>query len=132
MPACLILNSPEIDLTESGDSFETNQGVDYVLVNRLTESIALYADGHDLEDPFLSPLFGEVSDFPPTYLQTGTRDLFLSNSVLIHRKLRDAGIDAELHVWEGMPHGGFGPGDAPENGEIIDEVGRFIRRVTAR
>jgi len=52
-----------------------------------------------------------------------------SNSVRIHRKLRDAGIDAELHVWEAMPHGGFIPGDAPENAEIQVEVARFIRRV---
>ena len=49
----------------------------------------------------------------------------------IHRKLRDAGIDAELHVWEAMPHGGFGMGDAPENAQVLAEVGRFIGRVTA-
>ncbi len=127
MPACLILNSPEVDLTESGDSFEINQGVDYVLVNRLTESIALYADGHDLEDPFLSPLFGDVSDFPPTYLQTGTRDLFLSNTVRFHRKLRAAGVEAELHIGEAMPHGGFF-GFAPEDAELEAEIRRFLAK----
>ena len=127
MPACLVLNSPEADLTESGDSFETNQGVDYVLVNRLTESIALYAHGHDLEGPFLSPLFGDVSHFPPTYLQTGTRDLFLSNTVRFHRKLRAAGVEAELHIGEAMPHGGFF-GFAPEDAELEAEMHRFIAK----
>jgi len=53
----------------------------------------------------------------------------LSNTVLMHRKLRNAGIDAELHVWEAMPHGVFGRGDAPEHEEINLEVGRFLRRV---
>ncbi len=127
MPACLLLNSPEADLTESGDSFETNQGVDYVLVNRLTESIALYANGHDLEDPFLSPLFGDVSGFPPTYLQAGTRDLFLSNTVRLHRKLRAANVDAELHIGEAMPHGGFF-GFAPEDADLGAESRKFLAK----
>ena len=92
-----------------------------------------YAAGHDLTDPYISPLFGDLTGLPPTLVQTGTRDVLLSNSVLIHRKLRKAGVEAELHVWEAMPHGGFGPfgsGDAPENREIDDEVRRFIGRWT--
>ena len=126
MPAALVLMTPEIDLTESGDSFDTNAGVDYVLVDRLTDSIALYAGDHDLTDPYLSPIFGDVTGFPPTFVQAGTRDLFLSNAVRIHRKLRDAGVDAELHVWEAMPHGGFF--GAPEDAEMAVEVRRFLTK----
>src|SRR3954447_7819391 len=124
MPAALMLFTPEIDLTESGDTFDTNAGIDYVLVNRLTESIALYAGDHDLTDPLLSPIFGDVTGFPPTFLQAGTRDLFLSNTVRFHRKLRAAGVDAELHVWEAMPHGGFF--GAPEDAEVALEARKFL------
>ncbi len=126
MPAALVLFTPEIDLTESGDSFDTNAGVDYVLVQRLTDSITLYAGNHDLTDPYLSPIFGDVTGFPPTFVQAGTRDLFLSNAVRIHRKLRDAGVDAELHVWEAMPHGGFF--GAPEDAEMGVELRRFVAK----
>jgi epsilon-lactone hydrolase len=130
LPAGTVLLTPEVDLTESGDTFRTNESLDVVLKGGLPDCNALYADGHDLRDPYLSPLFGDFTKgFPPTLVQSGTRDLFLSNSVLIHRKLRDAGIDAELHVWEAMPHGGFIPGDAPENAQIKVEVARFIKRV---
>ncbi len=129
VPACLLFVSPEVDLTESGDSFHTNEGVDYVLLNGLADSIALYAGGHDLTDPYLSPLFGDLTGFPPTFLQTGTRDLFLSNTVRMHRRLRDAGVDAELHVWEAMPHGGFT--GAPEDAELTAEVRRFLARYLA-
>jgi len=130
LPAGTVLLTPEVDLTESGDTFRTNESLDVVLKGGLPDCNALYANGHDLRDPYLSPLFGDFTKgFPPTLVQSGTRDLFLSNSVRIHRKLRDAGIDAELHVWEAMPHGGFIPGDAPENAEIQVEVARFIRRV---
>jgi monoterpene epsilon-lactone hydrolase len=126
MPRALMLFTPEVDLTESGDTFDTNEGVDYVLLNRLTDSIALYANGHDLRDPFLSPLFGDLSGFPPTFLQAGTRDLFLSNTVRMHRALRAADVDAELHVWEAMPHGGFF--GAPEDAEIGVEVRKFLAK----
>jgi acetyl esterase/lipase len=126
MPAALVTMTPEIDLTESGDSFDTNAGVDYVLVDRLTDSIALYAGDHDLTDPYLSPIFGDLTGFPPTFVQAGTRDLFLSNAVRFHRKLRDAGGDAELHVWEAMPHGGFF--GAPEDAEMAVEVRRFLAK----
>ena len=132
LPAGAVLLTPEVDLTESGDSFRTNEMLDVVLKGALPAANALYADGHDLADPYVSPLFADFTrGFPATLVQSGTRDLFLSNSVLIHRRLRDAGVDAELHVWEAMPHGGFLFGEVPENLEIDAEVARFIRRVTA-
>ena len=128
MPAALVLQTPEIDLTESGDTFTTNDTIDVVLKHRLTESIALYADGHDLQDPYLSPIFGDFSKgFPPTILFSGTRDLFLSNTVRMHRALLRAGIEAELHVFEAMPHGGFFT-NTIEDKELAEQVLTFIRR----
>jgi acetyl esterase/lipase len=125
LPAALVLLTPEADLTESGDSFATMLGLDVVLTASLAESIALYAGDHDLTDPYLSPLFGDFTrGYPPTMLQAGTRDLFLSNAVRMHRSLRAAGIDAELHIFEAMPHGGFF--GAPEDAEVAAEVRRFI------
>ena len=128
LPSAIGLFSPEVDLTESGDSFQTNRDIDVVLRGSLADTNALYAGGHDLADPYVSPLFGDFSKgFPPTFIQSGTRDLFLSNSVRIHRRLRDAGIDAELHVWEALPHAFFG--GAPEDREPHVEFTRFLARV---
>jgi acetyl esterase/lipase len=123
LPAALVLISPEVDLTESGDSFHTNLGIDNVL-GSLMQTNLLYANGHDLGHPYLSPLFADVTGFPPTFLQAGTRDLFLSNTVRMHRKLRSAGVEAELHVFEAMPHGGFA--GAPEDFEVRVEMRRFL------
>ncbi|HKD67181.1 MAG TPA: alpha/beta hydrolase [Candidatus Binataceae bacterium] len=128
LPAGLVLLTPEVDLTETGDSFETNRHIDVVLKGGLPEMIKLYADGHDLKDPYLSPLFGDFTKgYPPTFIQTGTRDIFLSNSVRMHRALLRAGIEVELHVWEAMPHGGFG-GITPEDVEVQAEIKRFIEK----
>lgn len=135
LPHAVVLLSPEVDLTESGDSFETVMGLDPVLTSRLTDTIAVYADGHDLADPLVSPLFADFSaGFPPTFLQCGTRDLFLSNTVRLHRALRQADVPAELHVFEAMPHGGFGSmlegglGACPEDQEVYAELRRFLTR----
>jgi len=128
LPAALGLFTPECDLTESGDSFATNRDVDNVLPMPLPEENAIYAGGADLRDPCVSPLFGDFAPgFPPTQIQTGTRDLFLSNSVRMHRALRAAGVPADLHVWEAMPHGGFGP-DAPESADARREFDEFLSR----
>ncbi len=125
LPAALVLITPELDLTESGDSFETNRMVDLVLPLPLMSTNLIYAAGQDLAHPYLSPLFGDFSQgFPRTFLQAGTRDLFLSNTVRMHRALRKAGIPVELHVFEGMPHGGFL--GAPEDTELAGEVRRFV------
>ena len=126
MPAALVLATPEVDLTESGDTFHTLDAVSPNL-HSLKEINELYADGHDLAEPYLSPLFGDVTGFPPTFLTSGTRDLFLSNTVRMHRHLRDAGVEAELHVWDAMPHGGFGA-SAPEDREMDAEKQRFLAK----
>jgi acetyl esterase/lipase len=129
LPGGAVLLTPEADLTESGDTFETNQFIDVVLQQRLTDSIALYANGHDLRDPYLSPIFADFSKgFPPTQLISGTRDLFLSNTVLLHRALRRAGVKTELHIFEAMPHGGFH--GSPEDDESLMEQLRFINEHT--
>ena len=129
LPAGLILGTPEIDLTESGDSFQTNDGVDPGLRSLMPVNL-LYANGHDLTHPYLSPLFGDFTKgFPPTLLTTGTRDLYLSNTVRMHRALRAAGIRAELHITEAGPHTGF-PG-GPEGAAIDDETRLFIASVLA-
>lgn len=131
MPAGLVLLSPEVDLTESGDSFNVNRTVDVVLPNPLMPANLLYANGADLTHPYLSPLFGEFFEgFPATFIQSGTRDLFLSNAVRLHRSLRRIGIAAELHVFEAMPHGGFG--GTSEDAELLDEVVRFVRHSLQR
>ncbi len=126
LPAGVVLLTPEVDLTESGDTFQTLLGIDRL--GLLMPINTLYAAGTKLDDPYVSPLFGDFSKgFPPTFLQSGTRDLLLSNTVRMHRALREADIPAELHVWEAMPHGGFG-GRTPEDEQVSVELRKFLAR----
>lgn len=126
LPAAVVLLSPELDLTESGDTFHTNAGIDGM--GSLMQANLLYAAGHDLSDPYVSPLFGDFrKGFSPTLLTAGTRDMFLSNAVRLHRKLRAAAVPAELHVLEAAAHGAFG-NRTPEEAELNAEVRAFCER----
>jgi acetyl esterase/lipase len=132
LPGACSLHTAGVDLTHAGDSFRTNVLVDVVLQGPQGETMALYAGDHDPRDPCLSPVFAEFSEgFPPTILISGTRDLLLSPTVMMHRALRRAGLKAELHVFEGMPHGGFGE-TAPEDRELQGEIARFFHENLGR
>jgi acetyl esterase/lipase len=125
LPAACALHSPASDATESGDTYETNSTLDTVLRGRSSSLYALYSAGHDLKDPLISPLHADFSKgFPPTVLTSGTRDALLSSTVLLHRALRRAGVKAELHVWEAMPHCLFF--GAPEEEEVYGEHIKFM------
>lgn len=128
LPAGCSLHTAGVDLTHAGDTSHTNAVIDVVLRGPQPETMALYAGGHDMAHPYLSPLHGDFTKgFPPTILVSGTRDLLLSPTVMMHRALRRAGIEADLHVFEAMPHGGLG-GQSPEDRELQGEIAAFLRR----
>jgi monoterpene epsilon-lactone hydrolase len=130
LPAGLVLETPELDLTESGDSFQTNRNIDVVLQDSLDSMNRLYAGGHDLADPYLSPLFGDFSrGYPPTLITAGTRDLFLSNAARMLHRLRRAKVPVELLVYEAMPHAGFF--GAPEDVALKQDIRQFAERCWA-
>jgi acetyl esterase/lipase len=125
LPAAAVLLTPQIDLTESGDSFHTLLGIDTTLTASLMPANLMYAGGHDRTDPYVSPLFGDFGKgFPPTYLMSGTRDLFLSNAVLMHRALRRADVEAELHIFDAATHVMFMAGSEQE--DFTRELRRFV------
>lgn len=129
MPAAVVLNTPWSDLSKTGDSYYSNDGVDPTLSSYdtgLGAMALLYANGEDLKHPMLSPVYADYSNgFPPAMLITGTRDLLLSCTVRLHRALRDANIEADLHVFESMWHG-FG---AVPEGKIADiEAVKFLEK----
>jgi len=130
LPGAIAAGTPMSDLTGRGDSFATNAMLDNVLVAygaSCDKRAALYAGGHDLKDPLLSPVYGDMRGFPPTILTTGTRDLLLSNTVRVHRKLRQAGVEAALHVFEGQSHAQYlRDVNAPETKDAIGEIARFF------
>ncbi|MGD9622378.1 MAG: alpha/beta hydrolase fold domain-containing protein [Mycolicibacterium sp.] len=129
LPAAVAVQTPWCDLAAVGDSLKVHEWVDNILVTYdaiAGRGASLYAGDEDISNPLLSPLRGEVSGFPPTMLISGTRDLLLSQVVLMHRKLRKAGVDADLHLVEGASHFTyFIDPFAPESQDIFAEMALF-------
>lgn len=131
LPAAIAPGTPWSDIARIGDSYQTNEWIDNVLVTWdgwLGRAAKLYANGRDLKDPYISPIYGDFSNFPPTILTSGTRDLFLSNTVRTHRKLRRAGVIADLNVYEGMSHAQYQDVNTPEAREVFTDIAQFFDR----
>ncbi|MCH7816143.1 MAG: alpha/beta hydrolase fold domain-containing protein [Proteobacteria bacterium] len=131
VPGAIYGGTPWADLTKTGDTLFTHEGIDRVIVSYdglLAGAAALYADGHDMKDPLISPLYGDFDGFPPTFLISGTRDMLLSDTVRSHRKLRAAGVIADLHVYEGLSHAGYMfDFSSPESQDMYSELSRFLK-----
>ena len=136
LPGAIAPGTPMSDLTGAGDSFQTNAMLDNVLVAygaSCDKRAALYTNGRDLKDPLLSPVYGDLHGFPPAILTTGTRDLLLSNTVRVHRKLRQAGVESTLQVFEAQSHAQYYRDvSAPETKEAFEEIARFFNKHLGR
>jgi monoterpene epsilon-lactone hydrolase len=84
----------------------------------------------DADDPLVAPASSPevLALFPPTLIVTGTRSFELSNAVYTHAQLVKHGVDADLHVWEGMFHGFFYNPDVPESRECYDVIVNFFAK----
>jgi epsilon-lactone hydrolase len=107
IPGALVLWSPWTDITETGDTYLTLRRADPLLNYELLlkKAADAYADPRDQKNPYVSPVYGDYSKgFPPTLIQGGTKEIFLSDFVREYRAIDSAGRVAVLDIYEGMPH----------------------------
>jgi len=129
-PGAYFAGTPWTDLQKLGDSYFTNEGIDRILPvyeGELEVQAQMYANGEDMSNPLLSPVYGDFSTFPPSQLVSGTRDLLLSPTLRAHRNLRKAGRVADLNIYEGVSHGEclIFP-EYPECEQVYTELGAFL------
>lgn len=131
LPAAMGLGSPWVDLEQRGDFVFANAMVDNALVSWIGwvgAAARLYAGANDIRDPLIAPIYGDFAGLPPAIVTSGTRDLFLSDAVRTHRKLRQAGIEAALQVFEAQSHAQFLTPFAPETEDAFGEIAAFFDR----
>jgi acetyl esterase/lipase len=126
-PAAIVAGAPWSDLSKTGDSYFINDLGYNSYEGGLSALAELYAGCLDLRDPRVSPVYGSFEGFPPTLLLSATRDLFLSNTVRVDQKLRDALVPTRLIVLEGQGHATYLQGAFPEREAVFREVSRFLR-----
>ena len=131
LPAAIFLLSPWTDLTFSGDSIRTRKKVDPIFSrDEDTQKFApSYLGVHDPTNPFISPLFADLTGLPPTLIQVGNDEILLDDSIRLEKNMKVAGVDACLEVWKDMWHvfQVFAP-FAPESQLAIEKIGYFLRQ----
>jgi monoterpene epsilon-lactone hydrolase len=85
-----------------------------------------YVVSTDPRNPVLSPLYADLSGFPPTLFITSGRDLLLSGTTILHRAYLRAGADAQLVVFEALPHAFWNNPALPESKEADQIMAGFL------
>jgi acetyl esterase/lipase len=91
-----------------------------------------YLGKTDARDPVLSPLFSDLHGWPPSLAVTSTRDILLSGTTIFHRALLGAGNDAQLVVFEALPHAFWYHFQLPETKEALELMAKFFEEKVAK
>ncbi len=128
-PVGLLLMSPWVDLTLSGESVRANDGKDAILrAGDVAKKADAYAAGADVADPRLSPLNADLSALPPALIQSGALELFVSEGTELAARMEAAGTPVELDVTDRMWHDFQAhAGMLPEAADAVERMARWAR-----
>jgi monoterpene epsilon-lactone hydrolase len=125
MPQGVYLISPWTDLTSSGDSTKTQAKADPMLKpDWLVTGAALYLEDTPADTPEASPLFADLTGFPPVFIQTGDAEILRDDSIRFAEKLEQAGIPVQCEIWETLWH------DFPLFAPLLPEADVALERLT--
>lgn len=129
LPAAIVCICPWVDLTGSGESTIGKDKVDFINIPEYMKRNAKnYAGNHNLENPHVSPLFANLTDFPPLMIQAATRDILLDDAIRLAERARHSNVDVTLDIWIDMIHVfQMGVGFVPESNQAIRKIGVFLR-----
>lgn len=132
LPAAAVLLSAWLDMSLSGDSYQTRATADPIHQRPMLQAIAEQYLGPDTDprDPRVSPLFGDLCGLPPLLLQVGDRETGLDDSTAFAIQARLAGVQVELEVWDEMIHvfQQF-PEELPQAQQAIANIGVFLNTI---
>ena len=103
--SAVVLFSPFVDLSVSGDSWQRNEGRDPILTADIARDCGtLYAPGVNPRDHRLSPVFADLSGLPPLQIHASAADPMFDDATQLLAACNRAGVLAESHVWSDIPH----------------------------
>jgi acetyl esterase/lipase len=129
LPAGAVCLSPWTDLAGTGDSINTKVKADpFLTPDEDHKTARLYADGHDLKHPLISPLYANLNELPPLLIQVGSDEILLDDSICFVKRAQEMGVEVTLEVWDGMIHvfQAFAM-ILPEGRKAISGIGIFMR-----
>jgi monoterpene epsilon-lactone hydrolase len=130
LPRAVVAISPWTDVALTGQSLRTNYKADPMMeASQFPEIAKRYLGNADPRDPYVSPLYGNAADLPPTLIHAGSDEVLLDDAVRMAEAMRAAGCEVELDVWPKMPHvWHLYARILPEGRQAIDRIGQFLER----
>jgi monoterpene epsilon-lactone hydrolase len=131
LPAVGVCLSPFLDLTVSGESIKSKAEMDPLTTEvELKFYVKLYLGDEDSRNPLAFPLFANLKKLPPLYIQVGTSEILLDDSIRFADLARSAGVDVSLDIWDDMIHMfQMFATMLPEGQKAIDKIGEFILKL---
>ncbi|MFQ5610427.1 MAG: alpha/beta hydrolase [Woeseiaceae bacterium] len=132
MPAAAVLMSPWLDLSGSGESMRTRDDADpWFNASDIPVVARFYCGNDEVDNPLVSPVYGDMSGMPPMHIQVGDEEILLSDATRLADKVRAAGGTADIDVWPGMWH----VFQAfllvmPESRDAIKKLGAYIKSIS--
>ncbi len=115
-------------LAFTGESITTNVGKDLLIqIADDSPSVPSYAGDNDLENPLISPLYADFSDFPPFIVHVGGDEVLLDDSTRLAERARAAGCDVTIEIWPEMQHVfQIAVGNVPEADASVAQLGAWL------
>jgi len=130
LPQAAVLLSPWTDLEGTGDSVKTRAAYDpWLNPDGIVATAGLYIGNLDPRHPLVSPIYADLHGLPPVLVHVGHDEILLDDSTRLVDRLRSAGVEADLKIWEGMWHvfHAFAP-EVPEAASAIEEIGAYVKQ----
>jgi monoterpene epsilon-lactone hydrolase len=106
LPSKLIVLSPWVDVTMTNPEMEALDKVDPMIsMPGLKRAGEMYAGGSKTTDYLISPLYGNMTGLPPTYIFAGTHDILYPDAKIYADKSKAAGVDTYYYEYPKMVHG---------------------------
>ncbi|CAB3758063.1 alpha/beta hydrolase [Paraburkholderia humisilvae] len=133
LPAGALLFSPWTDLAATGASITTNDGADPMFCGAsIGRAAKLYLGDAPATHPHASPLYADLRNLPPLFIQAGSTEVLLDDARRVAERATQAGVPVEFEVWPKMPHAWqLWVPFLPEAGRALDDAAHFVRRVTS-
>lgn len=128
VPAAVVLVSAWLDLRCTAESYRSRAATDRLFsYDAARQAADQYLQGHPADDPLVSPLFADLSVFPPALLLASTDEVLLDDTVAMATCLTEAGVTNTTHIEPAVPHAwpGIFP-DLPESAAAVEMIGRFV------
>lgn len=130
MPAAGVLISPLVDYSKSAESLRTKKDVDPYNYDDPFSVVNNFLLDNDVMNPYISPIYGGLTNFPKMLIHASECDVFFSDSINLSRKLTEHGVDVSLKIWEDMWHVfHVSPEIVPESRMALDEIYDFINNI---